>query len=105
MEIKIEKQVTKVKNVVIGYKCDNCGKEVSQTRFPDEWHQFRSGHNEWGNDSYESIERNQVCSPDCYVEKLIKLVDEMENINDGQVGDMQIKFAKRMVNFIKNNDL
>ena len=102
MEIKKQEQVTQVKNVTVGHKCDNCGKEVNESRFPDEWHQFTSGHNEWGNDSYESIEQHDVCSPKCYVEKLTKVVGEMEDINDGEVDDMEVQFARRMVDFFKS---
>lgn len=87
----------------IGRKCDNCGKVYSNRNFPDEWHNFSSHHNEWGNDSIESYEYYDVCSPECYVEKLIKVVDEMSEIYDGKVDDMEIQFARRMVEYFKSD--
>jgi len=102
MEIKKQKRVTRVKNIIAGYKCDSCAKEINEERLPDEWHHFASGHNEWGNDSYESYESYDVCSPKCYVEKLTKVVGEMEDIYDGKVDDMEIQFAKRIVNYYKS---
>src|SRR6056297_970601 len=103
MDIKQQKQVVKLENVTVGHECDNCGKVINESRFPDEWHHFSSGHNEWGNDSCESVESYDVCSPECYIEKLTKVVEtEMDDISNGEVDDMKIQFARRMVDYFKS---
>lgn len=48
MDIKETKEVTEVKTVTVGHKCDNCGK-IHKGDFPDEWHNFSSHHNHWVN--------------------------------------------------------
>ena len=103
MEIRKQKKVTEKKYVTVGYKCDNCGKEIKGSRRPKEWHHFSSHHNEWGNDSIDSYEHYTVCSPKCYVEKLIKVVDsELSGRYDAEIDDMSIQFARRMVEFFKS---
>lgn len=102
MDIKETKEVTEVKTVTVGIKCDNCGK-VHNGDLPDEWHSFSSHHNEWGNDSIYSYEYYDVCSPECYVEKLAEVVEgEMNGIYNGKVDDMEIQFARRMVEYFKS---
>lgn len=102
MDIKETKEVTEVKSVTVGHKCDNCGK-VHNGQFPDEWHHFSSHHNEWGNDSIDSYEYYDVCSPECYVKKLTEVVEgEMSGRYDGEVDDMEIQFARRMVEYFKS---
>lgn len=99
----IKKQVIKVENVRVGHKCDNCGKTIYQSKFPDEWHHFMSYHNECGDDSCESVKSYDVCRPKCYIEKLTKIVEtEMRDVNDGEVDNMEIQFARRMVFYFKN---
>jgi hypothetical protein len=102
MDIQETKVITEVKTVIVGYKCDNCGK-IHNGDFPDEWHHFSSHHNEWGNDSIDSYEYYDVCSPECYVDKLTDVVEsEMSGIHNGDVDGMKIQFARRMVEYFKN---
>ena len=102
MDIKETKEVTEVKSVTVGHKCDNCGK-VHNGDFPDEWHNFSSHHNQWRSDSIDSYKYYDVCSPECYVEKLTEVVEgEMSGIYDGEVDDMEIQFARRMVEYFKS---
>lgn len=102
MEIQKQKEVIEYKNVIVGYKCDCCGKEIKTDSFPDEWHMFKSGHNEWGNDSFESIKYYEVCSPECYSKKFIEVIEnEMEGVNDGEVDGMEIQFARNLSEYIK----
>lgn len=102
MDIKKTKEVTEVKTVTVGHKCDNCGK-VHDGQLPDDWHIISSHHNEWGNDSIDSYQCYDVCSPKCYIEKLTEVVEgEMRGIYDGEVDEMQIQFAIRMVEYFKS---
>lgn len=103
MEIRDKKEVTEIKEVTIGYKCDVCGNVIDTKNFPDEWHMFSSNHNEWGNDSIDSYEYYQVCSPECYVKKFIEIVDsEMEDRYDAKIDEMEIQFARKMSEYFKS---
>lgn len=55
--------------------CDICGKEIS-----DDAPCFKvyTGTNDWGNDSYESIEGYDVCSSECLTRKFKSF---LENCN------------------------
>lgn|GEM_PF-1945056 len=68
MSRKYEKQeVTIVKKRCIATYCDACGKEISMPERYCGWHYYhvRTGYNDWGNDSAESIEYYDFCSYDC----------------------------------------
>jgi len=102
MDIKETKEVKEVKSVTVGYKCNNCGK-VHNGDFPDEWHHFSSHNNDLENDSILSYKYYDVCSPECYVEKLTEVVEcKMSCIYDGEVDNMEIQFARRMVEYFKS---
>lgn len=101
--LKEQKKVTKLENVTIGHKCDNCGKVINTERFPDEWHHFSSHHNEWGNDSCDSYEYYDVCSAKCYVEKFTDVVEnELNGRSDAEVDDKEIQFARVLVDYFKS---
>lgn len=54
---------------VTGVRCDICGKLIPVGRYPFDEHKYydvMTGHNDWGNDSCESIEHHDIC-PDCLV--------------------------------------
>ena len=65
------------RSVVVGMVCDVCGKPIP----PSQWRELRpvysitTGHYDWGNDSCDSVETQDVCSPAC----AIKLVSEYLN--------------------------
>lgn len=102
MYIREKKEVTEFKKVTVGCRCDNCGKDVRGKDIPDDWHHFSSHHNDWGNDSIDSFEYYDVCSPECYIEKFIDVVDnEMEGYRDGKVDDMELDFARNLSDHFK----
>ncbi len=100
--IKKVKKVTEEKEVITSVRCDNCGKIATKEYTPDSWYRFSSFHREWGNDSIDSYEYYDVCSPECYIEKFIIEVAEMEHIQSGKVADMEIQFARRLAEYFKN---
>ena len=102
--MKIEKrlEVTEVKMVTIGRKCDVCEKVSDEKYTPDDWHSFSHNHNEWGNDSVDSYEYHEVCSPECYVIKLKECVEELADYENARVGDFEIQFARRFVDYIRS---
>ena len=55
--------------------CDICGKEVGKSK--GYW-KVTTGHNDWGNDSIESIEQFDVCSDTCLKVKFVEYIDESD---------------------------
>lgn len=57
--------VVKIKRKVTGIKCDICEKIIPVNRGRESMYfEVYTGHNDWGNDSCESLETKDVC-PDC----------------------------------------
>lgn len=75
MKIPGEKKEVVVRTVykLAGVKCDVCGRVIDSPTKENRYHRMdddhkyysvTTGHNDWGNDSCESIEHYDVC-PDC----------------------------------------
>jgi hypothetical protein len=99
MEIKKEKTITETKFVVVGHECDVCGKIHEGNNIPNEWHLFNHHHNEWGNDSIESYEYHEVCSPKCYWEKFKECVNLLNGKSDAKIDEFEIQFARKLIDF------
>lgn len=62
---------TVISDLVYAKKCDICGKDIPPTkrsvppteRFP--FFEISTSHHDWGNDSIDSIEYMDACSPEC----------------------------------------
>jgi len=78
MEITEVRQESR--EVQTGTKCDYCGKEVKGV-YPKTWHHFDSHHSDWGNDSRESYEYFDVCSPRCFIEIARKQMNDGVGFN------------------------
>jgi hypothetical protein len=66
---KGEQVVYKTRRLVEGVKCDACGKFIKASndywdRDATKYYEVTTGHRDWGNDSCESIKRQDIC-PDC----------------------------------------
>jgi len=62
----IKKQILQApREVIVGYKCDHCGKETKE-----EMNRLTYHHQEWLNDSVESFEYEHVCSLKCFIERI-----------------------------------
>lgn len=77
-----EKRLVEQDVVVCGLcTCDICGKTIyeindaKRTRHNEYWH-LSTGHNDWGNDSCESVESLDLCSKECCIKALEKYLDE-----------------------------
>ena len=57
MEVTELKEVIKREPVVVGIKCDVCGKDI---KYKDNYFRIIMQHHDWGNDSCESIEIFEV---------------------------------------------
>lgn len=86
-EIKEVKEVTEIKETVVARvrKCDVCGKVIRDSRDKiktgkrtDYW-KLTTGHNDWGNDSIESIESFDICSPKCLQKKFDEYIKDSDN--------------------------
>ena len=67
---------TKTEEVMISEKryCDCCGKEITGAHWS-----VATGHNDWGNDSCESIEHKDACSTTC----LYSMFKEYSEVSNG----------------------
>ena len=92
------KQVTENKKVTVGYKCNHCGKIHNGSDIPDDWHEFNSHHNSWGNDSVDSYEYYLACSPKCYAKLLKEAVDEYSgcDYDEVEISGFSLEFAKQL---------
>lgn len=66
---KIKKTIVE-RECVVSKKCDVCGKDIPPTKsyFIGEatpYYRITTHHNDWGNDSIESYEYKDACSPEC----------------------------------------
>ena len=84
MKIEEMKEITKkiVEKTIVGRKCDICGKEIKPNARNNQYNYFalHTWHNDWGNDSCESHEYMDACSPECvkkFTDEYIK--DAFEN--------------------------
>lgn len=67
-----EKEIVKIDRVLTKVVCDTCKKEIEANKF---YYQVTTGHNDWGNDSLESIENKDICSDECLTEEFKKYIE------------------------------
>lgn len=79
MKIVERKKVThtSVDEVIIGRKCDICGKEIEPIDFIRNYNYFviHTWHYDWGNDSVDSHEYKDACCPECVIDFAKKYVN------------------------------
>lgn len=92
----IKSKKTVEREEAVDTKCDVCGKLAGTTN-PKGWHGFSSHHSAWGNDSCDSFEWFDVCSVACFAIQLKKSIDGMGNKLGAEVSDMNIEFAKKLL--------
>ena len=94
-----EKKVMCTKEIVESIVCDSCGKTVNAVNgeAPKGWHTFDSSHHGWG--SEDSHKFHDVCSFNCYRERLIYAIKGLEDYEDAgaEIGGMTFNFAKKVV--------
>ena len=73
MKLKGEKKevVVRIAYKLAGVKCDVCGHIIEPPPVPYEWmedeykyYDVTTGHNDWGNDSCDSVKHHDIC-PNC----------------------------------------
>ena len=69
MQIVERKEVTHVTvdEVIVGRKCDICGKNIEKPRGERNYNYFviHTWHSDWGNDSIDSHQYYDACCPKC----------------------------------------
>ena len=93
--VQRKKQII-IRELVIGKKCDVCGREIPPTSrtFPRKEIPFfdvTTYHNDWGNDSVDSYEYFHACSPDC----VMKMADGFLRDDFDGINTKTIKIAHR----------
>ena len=92
MKVRELKKRTESSYVVISIKCDTCGKESGDNFLPSSWHEFDSQHSNWGDDSGESYEHHDICSPKCYIGKIEKLANELQDYPSAVIDGFKLPF-------------
>lgn len=72
MKIYKEEKVEVTKEVLSRVICDVCGKEIKKE---NRAYEVTTGHNDWGNDSYESVKHKDICSDECLKVELEKYLN------------------------------
>lgn len=101
--MKITKVIPVEQETAIDCKCDVCGKLAGEP-YPKNWFHFSHGHSEWGNDSGDSFEVFDVCSPECFIKQLKSSLDDMEDYKrSAEIAGMYFPFAQQLYTFIVKN--
>lgn len=89
MEVNTTRKVTKEVEEIIGTEiyCDVCHKKINDTKttlsngyHPLKWYyEVTTGHNDWGNDSIDSIEHKDICSVECLNKEYDKYLERTNN--------------------------
>lgn len=75
-----EEVVVRTKRRVTGVECDVCKRVIEPTSYREDssrYFEVTTGHNDWGNDSCESIEHFDIC-PTCIGEFVTKYAQEAD---------------------------
>lgn len=80
-EIKWKKELREVNVCEEGdWVCDNCGKHLDiKKQKRGTYYSILSGHNEWGNDSRDSIEDLDACCDACLIALVKRWLKKWEN--------------------------
>lgn len=71
----IEKEVIEKKEVVAEVRCDVCRKKIINEYL----YEVTTSHNDWGNDSWESLHIYDICSDECLSNMVDKYLKDKSN--------------------------
>lgn len=93
--------VTVAKTVTTSTTCDGCGLVVDGEA-PEDWVFVGTRHHDWGNDSHESCEVYDACSPACYFTVMSQFVIANSGSKTAEMdGDIGIAFAARILEYLR----
>lgn len=96
MKNYVKGEVKRIQEVLVSVVCDECKKVHECNEVPNDWIEFSSHHDEWGNDSVDSYKYYLACSPQCYKEQFKKAVKDLSSRKFAEVQDMDISFARKL---------
>ena len=76
MIVEARKIVKNSKVIPISIKCDICDGLIADKDHENEYYQLMTGHNDWGNDSIDSIKHEDICSDECLKKRFDKYLRE-----------------------------
>jgi hypothetical protein len=104
MKVYKKEKVIVERNNIYSYKCDICQKEILSIKnnLPDGWLNFSHSHKDWGNDSIDSIEYFDVCSPECFIKQIRASLKEYECYDGAEVAHMDFPFAVKFIEYLES---
>lgn len=102
MEINKNEERTSTVAVKTGNECDVCKKfkPRKEKNVPEGWHYFCANHQDSDNDNFVWYE---VCSPQCYIEKISELIISLGNRSEPEIDEMSLRFSDRLVKHLNCN--
>lgn len=80
MTIYEKKEVKTIKEVGIEIKCDICKKTIAKHGIkPQYYYMVTTGHHEWGNDSIDSVQHQDICSDSCLQVAFNNYLEQVES--------------------------
>ena len=94
-----KKEVVSYDSVISSYECDCCGKKVEASNRPDSWYGITSGHQSWGSDSVDSIDRIDSCSIECLSKQLKEEEKRVCSYEDSyiEIADLNAENVKALI--------
>lgn len=77
---EVEEVVVSKRHRIEGIQCDICKNIITPTKFKENssrYFEVTTGHNDWGNDSYESIHHADIC-PNCIVDYIANYIQHVK---------------------------
>ncbi|MBU3186520.1 hypothetical protein [Clostridium estertheticum] len=68
-----KEEVTCFKEILVETTCDLCKQEIPTDSY---YYEVITGHNDWGHDSVDSIEKFDICSDECLKKKFNEYLEE-----------------------------
>ena len=65
--------------------CDACGKVIDITKQDETYYSVLSGHNDWGNDSSDSIKEEDACCDECLIALVNKWLEKWKGYNTAYI--------------------
>ena len=98
-------EVTEKRHVAIALVCDVCGKDIPANKETAGKPKYRTqkfmevttGHNDWGNDSVDSVEVHHICSTECMDKFMRNFYMTFCNNSDSATDYIEINSAKRWI--------
>lgn len=92
-------EVSEKKDIVIGYKCDCCGKIHNNQHLPNDWHNF-SARSRKDITGYSTSEDYISCSPECYLKLLDMAIEDFKYQDTSDIDGFSKNFTVEILRYI-----